>query len=247
MNPVPAFLALLLLFLKCGVPTLAQPCPIPSRPTGVVLGDGRADARVQIEVFYCLMCPDSRRVHPILRALTQRFDGADLRVAIRLFPLPYHDAGYAAAHVAHVVGGASSSVSAESGSGGESGRRDDALAIRWIEAAFAHQSRFANEAIKEMPRVLVERDLVALAANATRISESIVMREYQSGKWEKLTRVEWKLAGCWSVSGTPSFFVNGVPVAEAYNWGLNEWVVQVEALLASIPRVPARPLFFVGA
>ena len=47
------------------------------------------------------------------------------------------------------------------------------------------------------------------------------------------TRVSWKTGCSRSVTGTPSFFVNGVPVQADASWTLDQWTALLDPLYSA--------------
>ena len=94
------------------------------------------------------------------------------------------------------------------------------------------QLLFYNDVLSGNSTQQVQALISATAAQVTGVSAAAVMAGFQDGNLNENTRIAWKTACSRSVTGTPSFFVNGLPV-DADGFSLAQWTAMLD--LAEVP------------
>ena len=154
-------------------------------PVGESPVRGRADALVTVVVFSDFQCPFCARVLPTLGALAERY-GDDVRFVWKNNPLPFHDRARPAAEAAMVV-------FAKAGAEGF---------WRFHDALFADRNVLTTEGLED-------------AAEAVGVPRAVLRRELASGRYAAQVDADMALAQVLGATGTPSFFINGTPLAGA--------------------------------
>jgi len=200
--------------LVAPMPAAAQ-VPIPNRPDGWQIG-GPLSAPIVLDAFFDVLCPDCAGAWPTVKQLVS-FYGAKLAVNVHTFPLPYHFLGFPAAQAARVCvnGGA------------------DPTAV--LDFFFAQQSNFWNNALDnatytqvqaQLGEMLVLNKLTTAAAFVKGMADPYVNND---------ARISWKYGCSRTVSGTPTFFVNGVFLNADPTWTLADWRSVLDPLLQAQP------------
>lgn len=203
-------LSFILGFTACTA-VLAQLPPIPTRMPGYSVGP--SDAPLQLTAYFDLACPDSAAAAPTLAALSTKYNQA-LRIRYVLLPLPYHVSAFAAAQ--------GSQVAAALGK----------QRYAWQTAMFANQAQFFNGALQNTSPTQLAASLADLASSTLSVSRTSFLAGLQNGTLNEAARVEWKAAVTAGVSGTPTFFVNSVPVAAESTWTVQQWSNLLDPILS---------------
>lgn len=103
------------------------------------------------------------------------------------------------------------------------------------------QLLFYNDVLSGNSTQQVQALISATAAQVTGVSAAAVMAGFQDGNLNENTRIAWKTACSRSVTGTPSFFVNGLPV-DADGFSLAQWTAMLDPLFAPAEEAPPRAL-----
>jgi len=196
---------------------VAGQVPIPNRPDGFPLG-GAAGAPIVLESFFDLLCPDSRAAWPVIQQVVQHY-ASNLHFRLHTFPLPYHTWSFIANQGAHYVGTSNSTA-----------------AYAWTEAVFAAQESFGNSATSGQTRDQVIASFAALAEKNAITTSDLMTNGLNDPNVDWNTRVSWKYGCSRSVSGTPSFLVNGVAVQADPSWSLSQWQSVLDPLIASLEK-----------
>jgi hypothetical protein len=204
----------------------SQQVPIPPRYDGFSIGANK-NAPIQFEVFYDLMCPDSRRSWPTIKQVVAHYDD-NLNFILHRFPLPYHHNSYYSNWMAGVVNRVGTPSVPEIGVG---------AVWKWVDAIFEAQDSFGNAFTINQTAAQVKDRMSQLAQSCCGISNLTALDaafSYHSPE-EEATRVSWKFgSGSRAISGTPSFQVNGVTVLDADpSWTLSDWMTFLDPLLGS--------------
>jgi protein-disulfide isomerase len=145
---------------------------------------GPSTASVTLVEYGDYECPHCTSVHPIIKALQQRF-GGQLRFVFRNFPLTeIHQQALHAAEAAESVG-------AHAG-----------------EAAFWAMHDAIYERRQDSDTALSDRHLLEYAA-AAGADPDVVARDLQADAQQTRVRADFKGGVRSGVNGTPTFFVNG--------------------------------------
>ncbi|KAF0694159.1 Aste57867_14946 [Aphanomyces stellatus] len=193
--------------------------PIPKAPLGFTYGNGSATAPVQLEVFFDLLCPDSKAAYPGLQDLAAKLSPQQFRLRIHQFPLPYHQQAYSFAEatrtITHALG--------------------DQAFTPWLEAVYGVQAQYWNEATENLGQKQVT-DRIRKLAKATfpRLTDAqwkAGMSGHGGGPRDSDTRTEWKHACTRGISGTPQYLLNDVPIEADSTWTAAQWLDFLKPLL----------------
>lgn len=216
-----------------------QQLPIPPHKLGFEYQHNTHDAPVQVDMFIDVLCPDSKAAHPVLTSLAQEYAPDQFKLVFHLFPLPYHQHAFTAAQTVMAV----------------SDWFDSAHALTWINMIYHNQYRFsnavtANTSASHVAQILSDLVQQTFLVNASTWDTSLA-------KANAITRVAWKYACARGVTGTPVYFVNGMPLTQAEaSWTLGQWKAVIDPLLlvGKTPAVvrpvlvmPRRPVFRLDA
>lgn len=154
-----------------------------------------------------------RRSAPLYHVLLFFF----LFLSQSLFPLPYHTWSFMAANTANVITSLNASSSA---------------ALAWMSYMYAGNGQYAfyNDALAGNTTNEVQALYAQTAAAVTGVSAAAVLAGLQDPNINENTRISWKTACSRSVTGTPTFFVNGLPVSP--DGSLAGWTALLDPLFA---------------
>ncbi|ETW06777.1 hypothetical protein H310_02934, partial [Aphanomyces invadans] len=93
---------MLALLLPALLVVVAQ-VPVPASPPGYTIGNGSAEASVQLEVFVDLLCPYSKDAFGALKRLVHHASPSRFRLRVHPFPLPYHHQAYSVAQASETI------------------------------------------------------------------------------------------------------------------------------------------------
>lgn len=199
------------MFLGLVCVSMAQ-IPIPRRPDGFAMG-GPADSPIVLEVFFDLLCPDCAATWPTMKSVVRAY-GNNLHFIMHTFPLPYHTWGFMAAQGAHVVNQYNSSAT-----------------FGWVDVMFQYQAQYWNGATTNIPSASVAKNLGLLADQSGAMPYDLFMKGLSDDDLNMETRISWKYGCSRTVSGTPTFLVNGVSVQADPSWSLSQWQQLLNPLL----------------
>lgn len=187
--------------------TSVGPIPIPSSPVG--FSRGSSSAKVILEAFFDLQCPDSKASNPTVNQLLSEYPQDSFSLVVHLFPLPYHRNAFYASQAANVI----RHYSPRTG-----------LVFDWFDAYFAAQDNFTNAVTSHLSSDQVMLKMSSLAEESIGVPKHLVYMGLQYGnEFDEDTRVAWKYGCSRTVSGTPFFFVNGVYVNNDPSWTVEDW------------------------
>ncbi|KAG6968045.1 hypothetical protein JG688_00006004 [Phytophthora aleatoria] len=194
--------------------------PIPGEPPGFTIGRGSGTAKVQLETYIDLLCPFSKAAYNGVKALADHYEPEEFRVKAVLFPLPFHQHGFAAAESVFTI---------------TSALGDDHF-TPWLGVLYENQERFWNKATKDLSAVQVTNELKELAKKTF---PALTDKQWEKGMTgyggtdaDQHTRVTWKYACTRTVTGTPQYTLNGVPFEEAdSSWKLEDWLKIIDPLV----------------
>ncbi|CAL5028901.1 unnamed protein product [Urochloa decumbens] len=190
---------LLLVIIGCSLCLVCRAqIPIPARTDGFVYG-GKPPTwgeTVVIEAFNDPVCPDSRDAWPELKKVVEHY-GSKVSLIVHLFPLPYHHYAFIASRSIHTVNKINSS-----------------FVFPLLEKFFKCQEDYYNQPTYKKPTAVVvdeiTKNLVVPVIGKTSLPA------YKAGfndSWsDQATRISFKYGCARGVTGTPYFFVNGIPL-----------------------------------
>lgn len=219
---LPAALVLVVAFIiagRCG----AQ-LPIPARTDGFVYG-GHAAApawgdAVVVEAFFDPVCPDSRDAWPPLQRAAAHYGARRVAVVVHLFPLPYHSSAFMACRSIHTV------------------HKLNASAVYpLLEKFFKYQEGYYNTPTYTKTRAAVVGE-IANNLVAPVIGEAN-LAAYRAGfndsQSDQATRISFKFGCARGVTGTPYYFVNGIPFSDSGSpMDYNKWISTLDPLVGKM-------------
>jgi hypothetical protein len=205
---------------------VAQPVPLPNT-YDAYLRIGNIDAQVTLEAFVDLLCPDCAQADPVLQQVAAHYGATKLQLIYHIFPLPYHTWAFTGAFGANVI---------------RSLNNTDAAALAWINYMFSGgQENFWDDGPVQNMTTLQIYDLYAsTAAQVTGVNAQDFLNGLQDDNLNENTRISWKFACSRGVTGTPSLFVNGLPVQADSTWTLAEWQQLLDPLFAAPQKTRVR-------
>ncbi|EDV22629.1 expressed hypothetical protein [Trichoplax adhaerens] len=205
------------------IPVIYSQAPILPRPDGYVYHNGSPEAPIHMEAFIDLACPDCKTAWPILKKLADSYGPNKLRMTFHINPLVYHRQAYYAAMGVRALVAANVSV------------HD---LFNYMDAVFKNQSEFYNKPTLKMSGLQVIQAYAKLAHKAAGISAMKFANALQNSGIDHTTRLSSKLAWERGVTGTPSFFINGIRVIGQSNWTVKQWKKVIDPLLKTkFPRL----------
>ncbi|CAN6242382.1 unnamed protein product [Urochloa humidicola] len=172
--------------------------PIPPRTDGFVYG-GKAPTwgqTVVIEVFSDPVCPDSRDAWPALKKVVQHY-GSRVSLIMHLFPLPYHSYAFIGSRSIHTVNKINSS-----------------LVFPLLENFFKYQEDYYNQpTYKKSPATVfdeITKNIVGPIIGQSKLAA--YKAGFNDSRSDQATRISFKYGCARGVTGTPYFFVNGIPL-----------------------------------
>ncbi|MEO0924977.1 MAG: thioredoxin domain-containing protein [Cyanobacteria bacterium J06629_2] len=191
-----------------------MPIPIPSRPSGYRLG--QSDAPVQIEMFFDLECPFSKKGWQNIMQVVSAYSPDQISLVLQPMTLGNHRQSWDATKAAIAVAG------------------DDAdKFVSFVNFILDRQTEFANEASKDTTQTEWQQTLADYALDSTEMSDKAEFLQLLNSKevYAK-ARIPARFATIRGVWSTPTFFING---AEASNLSskssLADWQLQIDSLL----------------
>ncbi|MEL6911939.1 MAG: thioredoxin domain-containing protein [Cyanobacteria bacterium J06598_4] len=191
-----------------------MPIPIPSRPSGYRLG--QSDAPVQIEMFFDLECPFSKKGWQNIMQVVSAYSPDQISLVLQPMTLGNHRQSWDATKAAIAVAG------------------DDAdKFVSFVNFILDRQTEFANEASKDTTQTEWQQTLADYALDSTEMSDKAEFLQLLNSKevYAK-ARIPARFATIRGVWSTPTFFING---AEASNLSskssLADWQSQIDSLL----------------
>jgi len=170
-----------------------QITPVPPTPDGQVYGPG-PDTNYTLDVFYDHLCPYSAQAFPNLYHywINNQYW---LRMVLHMVPLPYHYYSFDVTRAGRFLQS-------------NYGQTNFTAFLTWV---FNHQSRYLETA-QSWDQPTLFSSLASDANVATGIDPALVLNALTTDEFEMSTRLSWKYAMSKSISGTPTYMLNGVIV-----------------------------------
>jgi len=177
---------------------------------------GNCNAPIVYEEFMDHLCSDSMDAQPTVDQVVVYY-GNQLCYIVHVFPLPYHHNAFLAAQ-----GGA-----AVSSQKGEPGWWSWYYYMYQVQAKY-YDTNSWNDTESDIVNMLADDAVTCCGVNRTQF-----INDMQHGTDIYTDSVdEWKLGASRAVWGTPTFFVNGVVIADADpSWNLSDWQAVLNPLL----------------
>ncbi|MEL6930917.1 MAG: thioredoxin domain-containing protein [Cyanobacteria bacterium J06600_6] len=189
--------------------------PIPARPSGYRLG--KPGALIQIEMFFDLECPFSKKAWQTLMSVRSAYSSEEIYLILQPMTLSNHRQSWDATKAAIAVAD-----------------NDAEKFISFVSYLFDRQEEFANEASKDRTQTQWQSLLADYALDATDWTDKEKFMELLNSKdIYSQARIPARFAAMKSVWSTPTYFVNG---AEATNLSsqstLQDWRSLIDSLMS---------------
>jgi len=190
----------------------ANPVPFPPTPDGYSRGSNTP--QLHLEVFYDLLCPGSQNQWNILEPLLKNTYHIDsnqtLRFTIHVFPLPYHIHAFTMAQGAKIIAANQAQASD---------------IYTYLDIVFKNQDSFQTDGTLGNSSTQIQKALTQLVvAQFPNVSNYFLDGLISGSQYDVQARVSWKYGTSRQVTGTPTFFANGVQVNGAYGFEEADWI-----------------------
>lgn len=191
-----------------------MPIPIPQRPSGYRLG--KPDAPIQIEMFFDLECPFSKKGWQTILKVASAYSPEQIYLILQPMTLGNHRQSWDATKAAIAVAG-----------------DDTDKFIDFVSYIFERQAEFANEASKDRTQTEWHNTLADYALDATQWSDKDKFIQLLNSKEiYSQARIPARFATMKSVWSTPTFFINGAEATDLSSQSsLKEWQEAIDSLL----------------
>ena len=191
-----------------------MPIPIPQRPSGYRLG--QADAPVQIEMFFDLECPFSKKGWQTILKVVQTYSPEQLYLILQPMTLGNHRQSWDATKAAIAI----------------AGDNTDKF-IDFVSYILERQAEFANEAFKDKTQIDWHHLLADYALDATQWSDKEkFMQLLNSEEIYSKARIPARFAAMRGVWSTPTFFINGAEATDLSSQSsVEDWQTKIDSLL----------------
>lgn len=208
---------IVILVFSC-VPSLS--IPIPAVYDGFVFNSSSSSSSsVLFEAFIDPLCSDSADAWPVVKRVVEYYHD-DLTFIVHPFPLPYHHNAFFACRALHIMNSINSSFT-----------------YPLLELFFENQDDFSTSAtLEEEPSSVLDRIVELASDNFGDLLSSDFESTFKSGfstsSFDMATRISFKFGCSRVVTGTPYFFVNGIPLYDAdSSWDFSQWKQIFEGVL----------------
>lgn len=191
--------------------------PIPPRYDGFVYNDRVGANSVLVEAFFDPLCPDSRDAWWPLKEVLRFYDDK-ITFIVHPFALPYHYNSFIACRSLHIAN-----------------RINPAYTYPLLDHFFKHQGRFSNIATLQVAPASIIDQMIHFALEISGNSSLTVFESaFQDTTTDMATRISFKYGCSRAVTGTPYFFVNGIPLLNTEEiLDYKEWRGIIDPLLAT--------------
>uniref|UniRef100_A0A0D6R6T8 Uncharacterized protein n=1 Tax=Araucaria cunninghamii TaxID=56994 RepID=A0A0D6R6T8_ARACU len=206
----------LLILCAVGRNRIASQLPIPSRYDGFVYRDRIFPNSVLVEAFFDPLCPDSRDSWWPLKEVLHYYRD-NITFIVHPFALPYHNNAFIASRSLHIAN-----------------RINKSYTYPLLDYFFKYQQRFYNKVTLEVTPATITEQIVHFAMEKLGNSsyENFVLA-FQDTATDMATRISFKYGCSRAVTGTPYFFVNGIPLRDMDETiDFNKWKGIIDPLLA---------------
>ena len=191
-----------------------MPIPIPQRPSGYRLGEGNAP--VQIEMFFDLECPFSKKGWQTILQVVKAYSPEQLYLILQPMTLGNHRQSWDATRAAIAVAG-----------------DDSEKFVSFVNYILDRQAEFANEASKDTTQTQWQEMLADYAIDATAWSDKDKFIKLLNSKdIYSQARIPARFAAQRGVWSTPTYFINGAEATDLSSQSsLADWQKQIDSLL----------------
>uniref|UniRef100_J3LW53 Thioredoxin-like fold domain-containing protein n=2 Tax=Oryza brachyantha TaxID=4533 RepID=J3LW53_ORYBR len=212
-----------LLLLVVVIGCAAAQVPIPARTDGFVYGGGKPapaiGETVVVEAYLDPVCPDSRDAWPELKKAVEHY-ASRVTVVVHLFPLPYHSNAFISCRSIHTVN-----------------KINPLFVYPLLERFFKYQEGYYNQPTYGKTRATVVEEvtnnLVAPIIGKTKLAA--YKAGFNESQSDQATRISFKYGCARGVTGTPYFFVNGIPLSGSGSpLDYNKWISLLDPLVGKM-------------
>ena len=197
-------------FLSYFLASALSGAPVPNRPTGLVWNSDVND--IILEMYGDPLCPDCAMVWNTTLSVVQTYK-EHLQLRVHLLPLPYHTWSFIVTKCIMAV----KSISEE--------KAKDLV----NDLYNGGQDQFENDPLSGVGQTQVEEKVLDYASSLLNIDKTELQQAFSDN--EMNARIEFKYACVHSVSGTPTFVVNGVEVELGGDATLEDFAAIIDPLL----------------
>lgn len=200
--------------------------PVPYRPDGHVRHE-HIQGEIVLESFFDFACPDCKAANPVVNEVVKYYGPKKVKYILHDFPLPYHTYSFTAHGAARVV---------EKIGGNES-------FWQYVDVLYDQQSKFSNQATKELVFSEVLEIFADLAVQVG-VDYNAFMVGFQNAQVsDYAVRGSWKYGCDHSVSGTPTFYINGVESPASSEWTFEDWTKYLDTFFETDDTCPGSTAF----
>jgi len=191
-----------------------MPIPIPQRPSGYRLGS--SDAPVQIEMFFDLECPFSKKGWQTILKVVEAYTLEQIYLILQPMTLGNHRQSWDATKAAIAIAG-----------------QDTNKFVNFVNYLFEHQEEFANEASKDTTQTQWHQTLAQYAVDATEwTDENKFIELLNSKEIYSQARIPARFAAMKGVWSAPTYFINGAEATDLSSQSsLSNWQAKIDSLL----------------
>ncbi|KQJ81952.1 uncharacterized protein LOC100834992 [Brachypodium distachyon] len=217
----PSTLLLVVVAMAAAMGGCFAQMPIPARTDGFAYGKATAwGEAVVVEAYFDPVCPDSRDAWPPLQKAVQHYGAQRVSVVVHLFPLPYHSNAFIACRSIHTVNKLNASA-----------------VYPLLEKFFKYQEAYYNQPTytKSRETVVAEitNNLVAPVIGEANLAA--YKAGFNDSMSDQSTRISFKYGCARGVTGTPYFFVNGIPLGDSGSpVDYDKWISTLDPLVGKM-------------
>ena len=191
-----------------------MPIPIPKHPNRYRLG--KPDAPVQIEMFFDLECPFSKKGWQTILQVATAYAPEKIDLILQPMTLGNHRQSWDATKAAIAVAG-----------------EDTDKFVDFVSYIFERQAEFANEASQDRTQTEWHHLLADYALDATQWSDKEkFLQLLNSQEIYDRARIPARLAAVRGVWSTPTFFINGAEATDLSSQSsVEDWQQAIDSLL----------------
>lgn len=206
--------------------------PIPKTPYGnavVLAGENSQDA-VTIEVYWDLLCPDSRAQSKSIAQVMSHYGLDKVNIIIHPYPLPYHRNGFMASWASYIV----RSLRPENGNKAQ---------YDFIMEAFSKQEALYNVNAENVTWSQAQQMLAGWAQESVNVSKSEFLARFVCNfktcdNSYDLANTAFKYGAAHGAAATPTTLLNGQAlVVDTSSWDLAAWKIVLDPLVFPNRRV----------
>jgi protein-disulfide isomerase len=186
---------------------------------------------VVIEAFLDLQCPDSKASFPIITQLPSLYPSGAVLLQVSLFPLVFHRNAFYAAQAAQVV----YSNFIRNATSDMEAAKNWRKVFDFSKAYFAAQDSLTNVATDNVTADEILDTIAEIFETSTGMAKADTLVGLQYGNdYDHYARTLWHYGISRAVPGTPTFFVNGILVADAdQTWTIQQWQTLLDPLVSN--------------